>query len=566
LKGGFQIVTLSGEIVRSGGAITGGETRVAREGSSVLAREREWRELPPRIEAAETQIAALQTEIAANASRQTRLEEARSDLDRREGRLAEQIGEARQTLQQEEAGLAALQKEVNWRTDLQTAAEAEIAANRRRQEEARQAIEQFRARQEAAEQEAARLDEQIAALADANLLARLNEAQNQVNLLQQKQRSQRELLDSLTHTLNQTRAQLESRTARVTALAEERDALLARLDIQRQEHATLLESIETFTRRIEPAETTLQGLETEQAAAEEEENRQHTLLRRLEEEHNRRSLEMARCQDAIETLHRQIEDDFGLVQVELSEDQVGQPVLPLESLVTQLSTVAELPEGIEEDIRHLRVRIRRLGSINPDAPREYAELQERYDFLTGQMADLEKAAADLKTVIAELDKIMEEAFLKTFTAVAREFQNYFKILFGGGEAQLLLTDPDNVTESGVEIVARPPGKRSQSLELLSGGERSLTAQALIFALLKTSPTPYCVFDEVDAMLDEANVDRFRQALVELSRDIQFIVITHNRKTIEIADTIYGISMGSDAVSRVVSLKLEEVPENALQSS
>jgi chromosome segregation protein len=173
------------------------------------------------------------------------------------------------------------------------------------------------------------------------------------------------------------------------------------------------------------------------------------------------------------------------------------------------------------------------------------------------MADLEAAAADLKQVIAKLDATMEAAFTDTFRQVAEEFQNYFSLLFGGGEAQLLLTDPDNLIEAGVDIVARPPGKRLQSLALLSGGERSLTAQALIFALLRISPTPFVIFDEVDAMLDEANVARFREALSALARDIQFIVITHNRKTIESANTLYGISMGEDSVSEVYSLKIDD---------
>jgi chromosome segregation protein len=208
------------------------------------------------------------------------------------------------------------------------------------------------------------------------------------------------------------------------------------------------------------------------------------------------------------------------------------------------------------------VQVRRLGNINPEAPREYTELRERHNFLTGQMDDLEAAAADLKEIIARLDMAMQEAFTETFERVANEFQRYFKALFGGGEAQLIQTNPDNLIETGVDVVVRPPGKRLQSLALLSGGERSLTAQALIFALLRTSPTPFVIFDEVDAMLDEANVSRFRDALTALASDIQFIVITHNRKTIEVANTIYGVSMSDDSVSQVYSLKIEDWLEKA----
>ena len=162
----------------------------------------------------------------------------------------------------------------------------------------------------------------------------------------------------------------------------------------------------------------------------------------------------------------------------------------------------------------------------------------------------------LLATVKHAEAIGVDAFTTTFQQVATEFQQYFKTLFGGGEAQLLLTDPHNLIETGVDIVARPPGKRLQSMALLSGGERALTAQALIFALLKISPTPFVIFDEVDAMLDEANVGRFRQMLEWLSAHTQIVIITHNRGTIEAADTVYGISMGADGVSQMVSLKLE----------
>jgi chromosome segregation protein len=197
-----------------------------------------------------------------------------------------------------------------------------------------------------------------------------------------------------------------------------------------------------------------------------------------------------------------------------------------------------------------------MGAVNPNAPDEYAEVLDRYTFLTTQAADLEEAAQSLREVITELDEVMRSEFSETFEAVASRFKENFGQLFGGGTARLILTDPDNISQTGVEIVARPPGKRQQTLALLSGGERSLTAVALIFALLEVSPPPFCVLDEVDAMLDEANIKRFRTALEVLSERTQFIVITHNRGTIQAANTIYGISMGDDSVSQVVSLRME----------
>ncbi len=163
-------------------------------------------------------------------------------------------------------------------------------------------------------------------------------------------------------------------------------------------------------------------------------------------------------------------------------------------------------------------------------------------------------------MIAELDELMKREFRKTFEAVASEFRQIFTRLFGGGSARLLLTEPEDLTCTGIEIEARLPGRRMQGLSLLSGGERSLTAVSLIFALLKVSPTPFCVLDEVDAMLDEANVGRFRDLLRELSARTQFIIVTHNRNTVQVADVIYGITMGHDSSSQVLSLKLDEIEQ------
>jgi chromosome segregation protein len=172
--------------------------------------------------------------------------------------------------------------------------------------------------------------------------------------------------------------------------------------------------------------------------------------------------------------------------------------------------------------------------------------------------DLNQAEGDVRQVISELDELMQREFQRTFDAVAIEFRQIFTRLFGGGSARLVMTDPEDLTLTGIDIEARLPGRREQGLSLLSGGERSLTAVALVFALLRVSPTPFCILDEVDAMLDEANVGRFRELLRELSNSTQFILITHNRNTVQVADIIYGVTMGRDSASQLVSLKLDEV--------
>jgi chromosome segregation protein len=205
----------------------------------------------------------------------------------------------------------------------------------------------------------------------------------------------------------------------------------------------------------------------------------------------------------------------------------------------------------------LRRRYHELGAANPYAVEEYTALRSRLEELEGQHGDLRSAIERTRALIAELDAMISEQFRTTFRALEARFDARFQQLFGGGFARLSLTDPTDLAATGVEIVARPPGKKPQALAMLSGGERALTAVALLFAMLEVRPVPFCVLDEVDAALDEANVGRFTTALRELSATTQFVVITHNRGTIEIADALYGVTVGDDSVSRVISLRLDE---------
>ncbi len=275
-------------------------------------------------------------------------------------------------------------------------------------------------------------------------------------------------------------------------------------------------------------------------------------------------MDYSRNKDVLENLRRHIEEDFGLVSFEYSSAITGPNPLPFDGLVEQLPIVTEIEPNLEENINRQRAQMRRIGPINPEAEEEYRSVKERFEFLSEQVEDLEKADQDLRQVIAELDELMQREFRKTFDAVALEFKDLFSRLFGGGSAKLYLTDEENFNNTGIEIEARLPGRREQGLSLLSGGERSLTAVALIFSLLRVSPPPFCVLDEVDAALDEANVGRFCDLLSELGKSIQFIVITHNRNTVQAADVIYGITMGRDLSSQMISLRLDEVSDDLVK--
>ncbi len=319
---------------------------------------------------------------------------------------------------------------------------------------------------------------------------------------------------------------------------------------------TLATQIGAFSARIDPAEARLTELEREQRATDAEEQALREHVRQAQMRQSQAELALQRSRDALNHLRSEIEKELGLVVLESEDAADEQPPLPLDGMVTHLMPVTELPGGLDADVHNLRAQISRLGPVNLDALTEYNEVEARHNFLTTQVADLEHAVASLEEVIAELERVMEREFLTAFKAVAAQFRDEFTGLFGGGAAKLVLSDPDNPSTTGIEIVARPPGKREQGLALLSGGERALTAAALIFSILKVRPTPFCVLDEVDAALDEANIGRFRDALKALSQKTQFILVTHNRGTIEAADTIYGVSMGADNTSQVISLKLE----------
>ena len=226
----------------------------------------------------------------------------------------------------------------------------------------------------------------------------------------------------------------------------------------------------------------------------------------------------------------------------------------------RLRTETEKTDTLQEDqtkVKLLKREIDELGVVNLGAIDEYDRINERFEFLTNQEQDLLEAKETLYDVIFEMDTEMEKRFEETFSQIKVAFSEVFHQLFGGGHAELKLTNPDDLLETGVEIKAQPPGKKAQQLALLSGGERALTAIALLFSILRVRPVPFCVLDEVEAALDEANVERFSRYLKDYSQETQFIVITHRKGTMEGADVLYGVTMQESGVSRFVSVKLEE---------
>jgi chromosome segregation protein len=451
---------------------------------------------------------------------------------------------------------------------------------------AREHAQQLR-EQERRTQEHAREQERVRERRQRELEQQQREREREHELLQrQRQQEQERLLREKERVAND----INSKAARVTTFAAQLEAISA----QQTEKQSIVEQMRAELQALRdiafPDEAALSKSEHLQSELEERETEMRSGLTVAEELYNRAVLEAERRRAEIARLEQEIEDDLGPVELDSAAPRqlrlrlvVQRPVIASSDGATEpqaeqaaetqpeaqelelvaLPEVDSLPDGFEKEIRRLKNQMRYIGNVNPNAPQEYAELKERHAFLTEQAADLTLAIERLHQAIHELDAMMQQKFQETFNAINTEFKKYFAMLFGGGTARLELTDPADLIRSGIEISARPPGKRQAQLVLLSGGERSLTAAALIFAILRVSPTPFCVMDEVDAALDEANVGRFRDGLKELAAATQFIVITHNRVTMEGARAIYGVSMGEDGISQVLSLKLEQaVPQAA----
>ncbi|MCC6626853.1 MAG: chromosome segregation protein SMC [Chloroflexi bacterium] len=532
---GWTLVTLAGEIARPGGAVSGGAA--VRE-AGVLARERDRRDLPVRLDAHAARAAALDTTLTERGQARSALARAR---DATVAALADQTrddarrDDARRRL---DADLVALDAAV-------TAAERQRAdATKRRaalrEEQARQAAALATAAADQVQRQAA-LDRATAATPAlsqrrAAATGALAEARQQVARLDERRRAVIARRADLT-------AQ-QQRWERDEQIAAQRRAALGRdLTAAAAEHATQAATHARLATALAAAEAAGSDLQVALAAADTAADAADRHLTATQTAHAAREAEVGRLEVAAE--HSR--GDLAALATRIEAD------LPAIDPATLTAPATDEPR-LEMTIASLRDRLRRIGLVDPAVVDEYAATRERHAFLTRELADIEAAARSLRGAIGELDSLMRTRFTATFEAVNAAFGHTFSRLFNGGSARLVLTDDREAP--GIDILAQPPGKRMQSLALLSGGERALTAAALLFAIVRVNPSPFCLLDEVDAALDESNVLRFRALLADLADRTQFVVITHNRGTIEGADTLYGISMGQDGMSQVISLRLE----------
>jgi chromosome segregation protein len=535
-----RLVTLAGEVVDSNGAITVGGEEGA--GSQAFARRRELEQLARELESLRGFLAEM-----------WRREES---LDRWCGRLTEEIRAIEAQISQRQSARARAEADAAHLLDQQRAARK--AAQELAEETAalQERLEQARVRREAAEAESERLrvaGNELGAQVEGMrregvgqaemdaLRAQQVTAQVRAAELAEKQRALQHLLERYSAELARVGEESQRAQAELdAAIAQERE-LRAALEAPGDQLSELEKRAGTARAAVNERAAVLSRLREKSAELEAMRNRLNHVLQEQSERLHRSELALAREETQLEAIVEGLKDTYGLT--------------PEEAFAERLEEIPE--QEIRRQAYELREAIRKLGPVNLSAIDECERLRAREEFLSGQLADLEAARADLLQVIAEIDEAATAEFLRCFERMQKEFQAMFERLFGGGQTQLRLTDPEHPLESGVDVLVQGPGKRQQNLLLLSGGERSLTAMALLFAMLRVRPTPFVLLDEIDAALDEANVQRFVEVLQEFAKGSQFIIITHNPSTIQCADTLFGVTMQDAGVSTLIRLEMRD---------
>ena len=348
-----------------------------------------------------------------------------------------------------------------------------------------------------------------------------------------------EMLERIDLDIQNNNISIENKKELMNQITSENETILNEISVIKEDITKLSEEVNKSAEKIE-------SLKADRTAKNEK-------LNNLEKQINEQT-----------AIIEEVKNQIGKVDIKKSKLE-----LELEQIVNKLWEEYELtpnnienvekienPSEVQRKVNKLREEIRNLGSVNVDAIKEYKELKERYDFMSEQRTDLEEASNKLKKVISEMTDTMKKQFAEQFKIINQNFGEVFKELFGGGKAELILEDEENILECGIQIQAQPPGKKLQNMMLLSGGEKAFTAIALLFAILKINPAPFCVLDEIEAALDDVNVYRFAEYLKKFSKQTQFLIITHRKGTMEAADTVYGITMEEKGVSKLLSMKIK----------
>ncbi|HYT35017.1 MAG TPA: AAA family ATPase, partial [Ktedonobacteraceae bacterium] len=572
-------VTLKGEVLHRDGWLVGGSgTDGSQQG--ILVYERELHELPQQLREHGALVDQLNTLLseAQRAQEGRRIEQAAVDKELQ--KIVARINELNKIVMSTQREQERLQTELR----LANSIEQQLAAEVRGLEQEVQAAQERVRVHEKSQREIAVMVEELQHDIEEHAVAfrrqqdELGQGRTALAVKRQEARSLRQQLSALQAQAQDHKLQVEQQRERVQETERQQQLLEEATRTRRQEREGVAANVRALAGQLRVVEAQSSDIEQQVMALEQQLAQLRHTLTELEGVYRRCLLESQKAQDALEMLLEQLREEMGITDptAVLSEQEEGERGRPQETMDGVMDPVGVLSEEEETQLRKLRRRVdglrgrlKTLGGCDPDAPRQYEETRARFEFLSSQITDMEQAALHLRSIIGQLDVTMARQFETTFQAVNTRFREHFITLFNGGNARLELTvaktgeDESVVVPSnmpaGVEVIVQPPGKKVQDLSILSGGERALVSAALLFALLEINPPPFCLLDEVDAALDETNVTRFCDILKRLAQRTQFIMITHNRVTMMSAQVIYGVSMGEDSISRLLSIKLAEAP-------
>ena len=539
-KYAFRIVTVDGDIINPSGMITGGS--VMQKTVNILGRSREIDSLKKEIKKLEEKIKNLKDE-----------KEKYSD-------------EIESTLEEVSALEKELQEiEIVYATEKQKVVSEEDAIKKieTRLEKLRQEDKSLKEQKEISKNKQKELNEKIKELEEEN--SKLTEEINEFALLN---KDDQKYIDDLNFDITNLKISVSSFDESEVSINE----MIDRINLDIENTKTVInnktEQRKKITEENKNLEEEIEKLKEEIEKLKEDSTNSGSKIEELKKDRISKNEKLNETEEQVLEQMKKIEDlknqvvkcDIKKSKLETERDQIINKMWEEYELTPLQAAEFKKPTNVQEvqrKVNNLRSNIKELGSINIDSIEEYKKLKERYDFMSEQRLDLENTMAKLRKVIVDLTDVMRKQFDEKFKIINKNFAEVFSELFGGGKAELRLTDENDILESGIEIEVQPPGKKLQNMSLLSGGERAFTAIALLFAILKINPAPFCVLDEIEAALDDVNVYRFAEYLKKFAKDTQFLVITHRKGTMEVADTVYGITMEENGISKLLSMKLSK---------
>ena len=536
----FRIVTLDGDLINPSGAITGGS--VAKKTVNILGRGKEIEKLQEEIKKLKEKIEKLEKE---KKDYEDSIEETlKTAID-----LEKELQEIDITYATEKQKIVAIDQNID---RLEKRLEKLKEENSNLEDQKKQSIlnkDKFKEEIKVIEEETEKLTKTINEFAELNkdnqkyiddLNFDITNLKISVTSFDESEASIQEIQERINIDIENTKKSIENKSIQIEQIKQENIKHKQLIEDTKQKIEKIKEEVKNSGSKVEELKKARIEKNEKLAKQEEEINTKFHIIEDLKGQLVKIDVRKTKLEDDINSIINKMWEEY-----ELTPNAI---------------TDYKKPDNVQQTqrkVNQMRTEIKELGSVNVDSIKEYQSLKERYDFMCEQRVDLEDTMAKLKKMIQEMTSIMKQQFKEKFEVINKNFSEVFKELFGGGQATLKLEDEENILECGIEITVQPPGKKLQNMMLLSGGEKAFTAIALLFAILKINPAPFCVLDEIEAALDDVNVYRYAEYLKKFTSNTQFLVITHRKGTMEAADTVYGVTMEESGISKLLSMKLKE---------